>query len=65
MSEPVDERATDPAVADGSKQPESGVDASLVAWMLSLSAVKRLAFLQGQVDSIVALRNARIHTKVS
>lgn len=54
MSEPKDT----PEVTEGSKEPESGVDPSLVAWMLSLTPLERLAYLQGQVDSILALRNS-------
>jgi hypothetical protein len=42
----------------------SGVDSTLVAWMLSLSPAERLAALQGQVDSILRLRNARVVAKV-
>jgi hypothetical protein len=65
MSGRVDEHAEDEDLIDRSRDSESGVDASLVAWMLSLSAAERLAFLQGHVDSIMALRNGRISTKVS
>ena len=50
----------------GTPEPrETGVDVSLIVWMLALSPSERLAVLQGQVDSIWALRNARIAPKVS
>lgn len=38
---------------------EDGVDLSLIRWMLSLSPGERLAALQGTVQSILRLRNAR------
>lgn len=38
---------------------DSGVDLSLIRWMLSLSPTERLASLQGFVDSVAALRHGR------
>jgi hypothetical protein len=38
---------------------ESGVDLSLIHWMLSLSPTERLEALQGFVDSVAALRDGR------
>ncbi len=38
---------------------ESGVDLTLIRWMLSLSPAERLASLQGFVDSVAALRHGR------
>lgn len=36
--------------------PEDGVDVTLIRWMLSLSPAERLAVLQGNVKSILELR---------
>jgi hypothetical protein len=36
---------------------DSGVDLSLIRWMLSLSPTERLEALQGFVDSVAALRD--------
>ena len=38
---------------------EDGVDLTLIRWMLSLSPAQRLVALQGTVQSILRLRNAR------
>lgn len=36
---------------------ESGVDRSLVRWMLSLSPTERLAYLQGSIDLVSSVRD--------
>ena len=36
----------------------SGVDLTLIRWMLSLTPIERLGVLQDAVDSIVAIRDA-------
>jgi hypothetical protein len=41
---------------DASTHSPSGVDLSLIRWMLTLSPTERLAALQGFVDSVWALR---------
>ena len=40
------------ALTVGNNQPQADGDASLIRWMLSLSAEERLAVLQGFVDSV-------------
>jgi hypothetical protein len=53
---PVVERPEEPPAT---APEDSGVDLSLIRWMLSLSPAERLASLQGFVDSIAALRHGR------
>ena len=35
---------------------EDGVDLTLIRWMLSLTPAERLAFHEGQIDDILAIR---------
>ena len=44
----------DPPVEAGYS--EDGVDLTLIRWMLSLTPLERLEFLQRQVDAILAVR---------
>jgi hypothetical protein len=41
---------------------EDGVDLTLIRWMLSLTPLERLRYLQRTVGSILRLRNARSRT---
>ncbi len=48
------------SILEGPVLPGSDDDDSLIRWMLSLSPARRLEVAQGFVDSILALRNARV-----
>jgi hypothetical protein len=46
------------------RDPDDGVDVTLIRWMLSLSPEERLAVLQGFADSVVELTRDSPATKV-
>ena len=46
------------------REPDDGVDVTLIRWMLSLSIEERLAVLQGFTDSVVELTHDSPATKV-
>jgi hypothetical protein len=53
VTEPLD---TPAEVRDDSPYDETGVDRSLVRWMLSLSPTERLAAVQSSIDLIMSVR---------
>jgi hypothetical protein len=49
----------EPAREHPSPQPDSGVDDTLIRWMISLSPEQRLQYLARHMAAMAALRNAR------
>jgi hypothetical protein len=60
MSRPPNPTPAPPALP--APHEASGVDVSLIRWMLSLSPEERLAVLQGFTDSVAELTRARSST---
>ncbi len=59
MAESSDERPTSPPRKSGAPAPdysESGVDRSLIRWMLSLSPTERLLVIQQQVNAVQEMK---------
>jgi hypothetical protein len=46
-------------MSEPEQPPNSGVDTTLIAWMLSLTPAERLATLDSYIEDIETLRNAR------
>lgn len=57
MSEPEPETEI-PFPKHDPNEPDDGVDATLIRWLLSLSVGERLAVLQAQSSALVRLRDA-------
>ena len=52
----------DSSLEDGSLYSESGVDLTLIRWMLSLTPAERLQMLQQTIRSILRLKGDLSHT---
>lgn len=62
QQQPPAAEPTSSASAPGSARagtPDSGVDDTLIRWMLSLSPTERLQWAQDMVDTVEALREGR------
>ena len=53
----IDNSKDDRPREEGAKQAESGVDRSLIEWMLSLSPEERLEVVQQQVNALHKLKD--------
>jgi hypothetical protein len=51
--------SSDPPPPAPSREPDDGVDVTLIRWMLSLTPDERLDVLQGFADSVAAMVDAR------
>lgn len=46
-------------MSEPERPPNSGVDTTLIEWMLSLTPAERLATLEAYIEDIETIRNAR------